>query len=74
MTLLYQLPARANPRPKIYGLTTDDDQPIVVEFDHIDGAYSYCIAYDADGQELGLTHLSAGTPLVKFKDGFKVAD
>lgn len=70
---LYELPDYQNPRPKIYGLNPDGHENGTVEFDHIDGAYSYCVAFDGDGNWLGLCHLAAWTPLQPFEDGYRVA-
>lgn len=70
---LYELPDRATPRPKIYGLNPNGHENGIVEFDHIDGAYSYCVAYDGEGNRLGLCHLAAWTPLEPFEDGYRIA-
>jgi hypothetical protein len=67
---LYDLPAGQNPRPKIYGLIADPDG--WVEFDHLDGMYSYCVAFDSDGNELGVCHLQAWTPLKPCLDGYAI--
>lgn len=56
---LYDLQARQNPRPRILGLVPDGHRDGWVEFDHIDGMYSYCVAFSASGEELGVCHLSA---------------
>lgn len=70
---LYELPGYREPRPKIYGLNPGGYGNGVVEFDHIDGAYSFCLAYDNEGAYLGLVHLAAWTPLEPFEDGYRVA-
>ena len=72
MTKLYELPAHANPRPKIYGLSPDGHQDGYVEFDHIDGMYSLCYAYTKDGSSLGICHLKAWTELTPFEDGYRI--
>lgn len=60
---------------KIYGLEPNGDKDGVVVFDHIDGMYSLCYAYNGDGTRIeGLIHLNAMTPLVEYKDGYKVAE
>lgn len=71
---LYDLPAHQKPRPKIYGLEPGGYKDGYIEFDHIDGAFSYCIAYTADGEELGVCHLSAFTPLTPHNDGYTLAE
>lgn len=71
---LYELSDRQNPRPKIYGLNPDGHENGVVEFDHIDGAYSYCVAFDGFGNKLGICHLAAWTTLEPFEDGYRVAE
>lgn len=77
---LYDLPQRADPKPKIYctiitadGVTKKD---AVVLFDHLDGAYSLCYLEDSgkNGEPVDLIHLSASTPLVPYKDGYKIED
>lgn len=74
MTKLYELPAFASPRPRIFGLNPNGDVDGWVEFDHIDGMYSYCVAFTGDGAELGVCHLKAWTPLVEVEGGYRVAD
>lgn len=71
---LYELPGHRSPRPKIYGLNPDGHEDGWVEFDHIDGAYSYCRAYDGNGTDLGVCHLAAWTPLEPHEDGYRVAE
>lgn len=71
---LYELPERQNPRPKIYGLSPGGHEAGYVEFDHIDGMYSFCVAYDGDGNHLGICHLKAWTPLEPHGDGYRLAD
>jgi hypothetical protein len=71
---LYELPRAANPRPKIFGLAPDGDEDGWVEFDHIDGMYSYCVAYTSDGEELGVCHLAAWTPLEAVEGGYIIAE
>jgi hypothetical protein len=71
---LYDLPHRHDPRPRIYGLEPDGHVDGWVEFDHLDGMYSYCVAYDGEGNKLGVCHLSAFTPLEPDGDGYRLAD
>lgn len=68
---LHDLPQRHNPRPKIYGLNPGGHADGWVEFDHLDGMYSYCIAYDGAGNELGVCHLGGWTALGFHKDGYR---
>jgi hypothetical protein len=68
---LYDLP-RSEEGTKIYGLKGKDNEDLVIRFYHLDGMYSYCKAFDEKGKELGTVHLSAGTPLKKFKDGYTI--
>lgn len=69
---LYDLPQRKNPRPKIYGLSPNGHEEGWVEFDHLDGMYSFCLAYDGEGNYLGLVHLQAWTPLEPDGDGWRL--
>jgi hypothetical protein len=73
---LYDLPARQDPgqRPKILGLNPDGHEDGWVEFDHLDGMYSYCVAYDGAGKELGVCHLAGMTPLLVCDGGYRVQD
>lgn len=72
---LYDLPARQKDRPKIMGLNPNGDEKGWIEFDHIDGMYSYCVAFAGDGEELGVCHLAAFTPLVDTGDNtYRIAD
>lgn len=71
---LYELPHYADPRPRIYGLNPDGHADGWVEFDHIDGAYSYCVAYDGRGNKLGVCHLAAWTPLEHDGDDYRVVE
>lgn len=57
-------------QPKIY--TKVNEELGHVLFDHIDGAYSFCRAYNADGQLVGSCHLAAWTPLEPFMDGYRI--
>lgn len=72
LTLLYNLPKGS----KIYARTArrvngmDQYKDSVIIFDHIDGMYSYCYLQDEPAK---LVHLKAWTPLIKFKDGYKIA-
>lgn len=67
MTKLYELP-RTKTGTNIYGFQNTKGEDIVIKFYHIDGAYSYC---EVDGQSC---HLSASTPLEKYKDGYKLIE
>ncbi len=73
---LYELPAyeESGKRPKIFGLEPNGDKDGWVEFDHIDGMYSYCVAYDGTGQKLGVVHLKAWTPLEEVDGGWVVTE
>lgn len=72
---LYDLPQRLakGQRPKIYDLDPNGLKDGWVEFDHLDGMYSYCVAYDGDGNRLGICHLAGFTPLETHKDGYRIA-
>lgn len=63
---LYDLPQRAKKRPKIYCDASDGSK--YIEFDHLDGMYSYCVT-----EKGGVVHLAGTAPLKKFKDGYKIA-
>jgi hypothetical protein len=71
---LWDLPNRADPRPRIYGLSPDNDPDGWVEFSHVDGMYSFCVAFAGDGTELGICHLAAWTPLAPEGDGYRVVE
>lgn len=71
---LYELPSRPNARPKIYELNPDGHKRGWVEFDHIDGMYSYCVAYDGEGNKLGVCHPVAWLELEAFEDGYRVVE
>lgn len=60
---LWDLPQRAENRPRIFGLEPNGHKDGWVEFDHLDGMYSYCVAFDGEGNLLGPVHLQCGTPL-----------
>lgn len=45
-----------------------------MEFDHLDGMYSYCIAFDGNGLKMGIVHLALWTPLEPYLDGYRVAE
>jgi hypothetical protein len=70
---LYDLPSRQEVRPRIFDLAPNGDEEGWVEFDHIDGMYSYCVAYAGDGTKLGVCHLSAMTPLKAVPGGYILA-
>lgn len=46
-----------------------ENDPII--FDHVDGMYSYCYL---ESKPKMVVHLSASTPLVEYKDGWKIAE
>ena len=71
---LYDLPQRRDPRPRIYGLNPDGHTDGWVEFDHLDGMYSLCVAFDGEGNHLGICHLAGFTPLVPDGDGYRLAE
>lgn len=71
---LYDLPAYRKERPKIYGMSPGGHKNGYVEFDHIDGMYSYCVAFDGEGNKLGVCHLAAWTPLIKDGDSYRIAE
>lgn len=50
---------------KIYEEVTDGSSFFTV--DHLDGMYSYCIS-----EKGSIVHLAGGTPLIKYKDGYKI--
>ena len=54
----------------LYGLMDSEGNKVTIIFGHIDGAYSYCWIKDTDT----VVHLHASTPLVKYKDGYKVKE
>lgn len=70
---LYELPRDQG--VKIYGFKDIDNNNLTIIFGHIDGAYSYCWIEDkVNGDTDQIVHLSASTPLVKYKDGYKVKE
>ena len=55
---------------KIYGAKAQDTgEDVVIIFGHLDGAYSYCWLENDNNK---IIHLSALTPLTKYKDGYKI--
>lgn len=66
---LYDIPKES----KIYGLTDLKGSKIVVIFHHLDGAYSYC-HIEGHEDDYGPQHLSAPTPLEKYKDGYRIIE
>lgn len=50
---------------RIYADLSDGSKYLV--FDHLDGMYSYCKT-----EKGGVTNLSRFTPLVEYKDGYKI--
>lgn len=65
---LYDLPRDKG--IKIYGAKANGTgKDIVIIFGHLDGMYSYCWI---EGDESKVVHLSASTPLTKFKDGYMI--
>ncbi|MBO0676921.1 hypothetical protein JRC04_05550 [Mycolicibacterium sp. S2-37] len=71
---LYDLPRRQENRPRIYGLNPDGHEDGWVEFDHLDGMYSFCLAFDGDGNKLGICHIAGSTPLQPHLDGWRIPD
>lgn len=57
---LYEIPEKS----KIYEDVSDGSTYFI--FDHLDGAYSYCISENGN-----VCHLSANQDLIKHKDGYK---
>jgi len=57
------LPLRPKQAIKIYHNEEDE----FVYYHHIDGMYSYCKTPDGE-----TVHLSVGTPLEDYKDGYKI--
>lgn len=58
---------------KIYEDMVNQDGTVLpgpVIYDHPDGMYSYCYLESDPSQ---IAHLSLGTPLIKHKDGYKIA-
>lgn len=79
MTKLYDIKRGS----KIYEevVTDKGEQPgSYLVFKRLDGAYSVCIAHDKEGSALmddgreAIVHLSAATPLVAYKDGYKIQE
>lgn len=66
---LYELPRDMG--VKIHGLNRVNGDELTIIFGHLDGAYSYCWI---EGEPQNVVHLSASTPLVKYKDGYKVGN
>lgn len=60
MPKLHEIPEKS----KIYEEVTDDSDYFI--FDHIDGAYSYCIS-----EKGAIVHLGASQELVPYLDGYK---
>lgn len=55
---------------KIYGYEiSGEDEGTVIIFKHLDGVSSHC---HVEGKPEKIVHLSPSTPLVKYKDGFKL--
>ena len=69
---LYDLPQRTEKGVKLYGLKSVAGDDLVIIFDHIDGMYSYCWVLDVNDNRDKIVHLSAITPVKKYKDGYKV--
>lgn len=62
MKYLYEIPRES----KIYAELSDGSTWLT--FNHLDGMYSYCTT-----EKGGAVHLSVGTQLVEYKDGYKLA-
>jgi hypothetical protein len=82
---LYELPRGENTRIykiRVFSESTKEEREVVLLFDHIDGAYSVCYMEDMEGNLIlegrkrrpAIVHLSASTPLVKYKNGYKIAE
>lgn len=70
---LYDLPERRHVR--VY----HGDDGAFVEFDHLDGMYSYCPAFDSEGAPVltshsrpGIAHLHIATIIEPFEDGYRI--
>lgn len=69
---LWDLPQGQEVRPKIYGLDPFEYPGGWIEFDHLDGMYSLCIAFDGEGNRLGICHLAGSAPLEPYLDGYRL--
>jgi hypothetical protein len=72
LTLLYNLPKGSKIYTKVVRRIDgrDEYEDGVVILDHVDGMYSYCYLQNRPDK---LIRLKAWTPLIKFKDGYKIA-
>lgn len=67
---LYQLPRKKG--IKIYGFDImGEPEGTAIIFGSIDGMYSVCWV---DGKPDKIVHLSATTPLIKYKDGYRLEE
>jgi hypothetical protein len=55
------------PRPKVPIKIYYNEEDEYIYYHHIDGMYSYCKTEKGE-----VTHLSVGTPLIAYKDGYKI--
>lgn len=69
MTRLYDLPRDKG--VKIYGAKDTEGKDVVIIFGHLDGMYSCCWIENKPDK---VVHLSANTPLVVYKDGYKLKE
>lgn len=58
---LYEIPRQS----KIYEEVSDGSSYFT--YDHEDGMYSYCVS-----EKGAVVHLYIGTPMVEYKDGYKI--
>lgn len=71
---IYELPRHRG--IKIYGYAVlgeeeTDERGNVLIFNHVDGMFSHC---HVEGKPEKVVHLSATTPLVKYKDGYRLEE
>lgn len=81
---LYELPQRTETGVKIYAdkeITVGKKvyKDAIVLFHHLDNMYSYCTLTDKEGETIlhkdgskAVIHLQAITPLIEYKDGYRI--